>query len=82
MEAKFIAFSSIVQEEVWLKRFLDHLKVTSSEEPMTIMSDSQSSIAYTKYNTPKITYHTCSIGYFLFVEYEIHIHQLTYNYSY
>ena len=48
MESEFIAFSSTVQEGVWLKRFLDHLKVTSSEEPVTIMSDSQSSIAYTK----------------------------------
>ena len=48
MESKFIAFSSTVQEGVWLKRFLNHLKVTSSEEPVTIMSDSQSSIAYTK----------------------------------
>ena len=48
MESEFIAFSSTVQEGVWLKRFLDHLKVTSSKEPVTIMSDSQSSIAYTK----------------------------------
>ena len=48
MESEFIAFSSTVQEGVWLKRFLNHLKVTSSEEPVTIMSDSQSSIAYTK----------------------------------
>ena len=40
MESEFIAFSSTVQEGVWLKRFLDHLKVTSSEEPVTIMSDS------------------------------------------
>ena len=48
MESEFIAFSSTVQEGVWLKRFLDYLKVTSSEEPVTIMSDSQSSIAYTK----------------------------------
>ena len=48
MESEFIALSSTVQERVWLKRFLDHLKVTSSEELMTIMSDSQSSIAYTK----------------------------------
>ena len=48
MESEFIAFSSTVQEGVWLKRFLDHLKVTSSEEPVTIMSDSQSSIAYIK----------------------------------
>ena len=48
MESEFIAFSSTVQKEVWHKRFLDHLKVTSSEEPVTIMSDSQSSIAYTK----------------------------------
>ena len=48
MESEFIAFSSTVQEGVWLKRFLYHLKVTSSKEPVTIMSDSQSSIAYTK----------------------------------
>ena len=48
MEVEFIAFSSIIQEGVRVKRFLDHLKVTSSAEPMTIMSNSQSSIAYTK----------------------------------
>ena len=48
IESDFIAFSSTIQEGVWLKRFLDHLKVTSSEEPMIIMSDSPSSIAYTK----------------------------------
>ena len=48
MESEFIALSSTAQEGVWLKRFLDHLKVTSSEEPITTMSYSQSSIAYTK----------------------------------
>ena len=48
MESEFIAFSSTVQEGVWLKRFLDHLKVTSSKEPVTIIGDSQSSITYTK----------------------------------
>ena len=48
MESEFITFSSTVQEGVWLKRFLDHLKVTFFKEPVIIMSDSQSSIAYTK----------------------------------
>ena len=48
MKSEFIALSSTVQEGVWLKRFLDHLKVTFSKEPVTIMSDSQSSITYTK----------------------------------
>ena len=48
MEAEFVALSAAAQEAVWLKRFMNHLNITTSNEPVTVFSDSQSSIAYTK----------------------------------
>ena len=44
-----MAFSSIVQEAVWLKRFLDHLGViATSIDPVLINCDGQATIAFTK----------------------------------
>ena len=49
MEAEFVAFSSAVQEAVWLKRFLDHLGITNSaSSPVLVNCDSEAAIAYTK----------------------------------
>ena len=48
MEAEYIAMSIVVQEAVWLKRLLNHLGLIASQDPLTIYSDSQASIAYTK----------------------------------
>lgn len=48
MEAEFVALSAAAQEGVWLNRFLNHLNRQAPRNPVTIMSDSQSSIAYTK----------------------------------
>ena len=48
MEAEFVALSAAAQEAVWLNQFVNHLRVTTSNEPIVIYSDSQSSIAYTK----------------------------------
>ena len=48
MEAEFVALSVTVQEGVWLKRFVDHLRVTPSSNILTIFTDSQASISYSK----------------------------------
>ncbi|OMO52435.1 reverse transcriptase [Corchorus capsularis] len=48
MEAEFIACSAVVQEAVWLKRFLGSLGVPSAVDPVTIHCDSMAAIAYTK----------------------------------
>ncbi len=45
----FIAFSTVVQEAIWLKWFLVHLGIfDSAVEPVTIYCDNQSAIAYKK----------------------------------
>lgn len=47
MEAEIIASTNIVQEVVWLKRFLHHLgNVTKANEPVTINCDNHATIAY------------------------------------
>ena len=44
-----MACSAIVQEAVWLRRFLQHLGITeNTAEPVRINCDSQAAIAYTK----------------------------------
>ena len=49
MEAEFVAFSSAVQEAVWLKRFLDHLGVTNdASNPVLGYCDSEAIITCTK----------------------------------
>ena len=51
MESEYIATFFVVQEVVWLKRLLNHLGLTASQDPLIIYSDSQASIAYS--NDPK-----------------------------
>ena len=49
MKAEFMAFSSAVQEAVWLKRFLDHLGVIATSIDLVLVNcDSQAAIAFTK----------------------------------
>ena len=49
MEAKHVACSTIVQEAVWFKRFIEDLKiVTNSSRPVIIHCDSQTTIYFTK----------------------------------
>ncbi|GMP50698.1 hypothetical protein CsSME_00017211 [Camellia sinensis var. sinensis] len=49
MEAEFVACSSVVQEAVWLRRFLQHLDVvTHTSDPVTIHCDSMAALAYAK----------------------------------
>ena len=49
MEAEFVALSTVMQEGIWLKRFMEHLiNKGDSIEPVLISSDSQAAIAYTK----------------------------------
>jgi hypothetical protein len=49
MEAEFVIFSAVVQEIVWLRRFLNHLGFYENEtDPVLAHSDSQASIVYTK----------------------------------
>ena len=49
MEAKFAALSVVVQEGIWLRRFMEHL-INKGDviEPVLISCDSQAAIAYTK----------------------------------
>ena len=49
MEAEFVAFSGVVQEAMWIKRFLCHLGVVEQvSQPMVVYNDSEAAIAYTK----------------------------------
>ena len=49
MEAEFIVYLAIVQESVWLKRFLQSLGIVNDVfGPTTVYSDSQVMIAYVK----------------------------------
>jgi hypothetical protein len=49
MEAEFVAFSAVVQETVWLKRFSNHLDFCENKtDPVLVHSDSQTAITYTK----------------------------------
>ena len=49
MEAEYVACSAAVQEAVWLRRFLKHLKIAEdSGSPVTVYCDSQAAIAFSK----------------------------------
>ena len=49
MEAEFVACSYVVQDGIWLRRFLGHLDVvTFSIETVTIYCDSMAVLAYAK----------------------------------
>ncbi|XP_074569538.1 uncharacterized protein LOC141826187 [Curcuma longa] len=49
MEAEYVACAAAVQEAVWLRRFLKHLKITEdSGSPVTVYCDSQAAIAFSK----------------------------------
>ena len=49
MEAEFVALLAIVQERIWLRRFLEHLiNKGDAIEHVAIVCDSQAAIAYTK----------------------------------
>lgn len=51
MEAEFVACLAVVQEEVWLKRFFDDIKIiTIISRLVTINCDSQAAIFFTKYS--------------------------------
>ena len=57
MEAKYVAYSAAMQEAVWLKRFIEDLKiVTDSSRPVTIHCDSQAAISFIK----DVKYHSKS----------------------
>ena len=49
MEAKHIACSSAIQKTVWLKRFLQDIRVVKTTfEPMTLYYNSMAALAYVK----------------------------------
>ena len=48
MEAEFIACSAVVYEVVWLRRFFMNLGIQSSNNIVTIYSNNQAVIAFTK----------------------------------
>ena len=49
MEAEFVELSAVVQEGIWLRRFLEHLiNKGDAIKPVVISCDSQAVIAYTK----------------------------------
>ena len=49
MEAEYIACSVAVQEDVWLKRFMEDLEINiSPTSPVTIYCDSQTAISFFK----------------------------------
>lgn len=49
MEVEFVASASAVEEAIWLKFFLQHLRiVTITHEVVTIYCDNRATIAYTK----------------------------------
>ena len=49
MEAEFVAFLVVVQEAVWLKSFLSHLRIKEDASNLVLVNcDSQVAIAFTK----------------------------------
>ena len=49
MEDEFMAFSAAVQEAIWLKYFLSHLRIKKdASNPVLVNCDSQAAIAFTK----------------------------------
>lgn len=50
MEAEYMALSEVVKELLYLKRLLEHMRMTISEGPSIIFCDNQSAIQLTKNN--------------------------------
>ena len=49
MEAEYVAGSAVVQEDIWLRRFLREFGIVAhAQEPITINYDSSIAIAYSK----------------------------------
>ena len=49
MEAKYVVCSSAIKEAVWLRRFLQHLKIIkTTSEPVKIYCYSMAMLAYAK----------------------------------
>ena len=49
MEAEYVACSSVIQEAVWLRRFLQDIGVVKTTfEPVTLYYDSMAVLAYSK----------------------------------
>ena len=49
MEEEYVACSSVIQEDVWLRRFLQDIGVVKTAfEPMTLYCDSMAALAYAK----------------------------------
>ena len=49
MEEEYVACSSVIQEVVWLRRFLQDIGVVKTAfEPMTLYCDSMATLAYAK----------------------------------
>ena len=49
MELDYVAFSVVVQEDVWLRRFIAKLGIVrSAVKPITIHYDSMATLAYAK----------------------------------
>ena len=52
MEVEYVACSSVIQEAVWLRRFLQHLEIVKTTSKLvTIYCDSMVALAYA--NDPK-----------------------------
>ncbi|OIT30600.1 retrovirus-related pol polyprotein from transposon tnt 1-94, partial [Nicotiana attenuata] len=49
MEAKYVALTSVAQEVVWLKKFLQHLlDIAENAEPVLVYCDSEDAISSIK----------------------------------
>ena len=49
MEVEYVAFSSTIQEVIWLRRFLQDIGVVKTTfEPVTLYCDSMAAMAYAK----------------------------------
>ena len=49
MEAEYVACSSVIQEAIWLRRFLQHLEIVKTTyKPMTIYCDNMDALDYAK----------------------------------
>ena len=49
MEAEYVACSSAIQETVWIRRFLQDIRVIKTVfEPMTLYCDNMATLAYAK----------------------------------
>ena len=49
MEAQYVACFSMIQEAVWLRRFLQDIRVVKTTfDPVTLYCDSMAALAYAK----------------------------------